>query len=101
MYLVALDDDTFGFSKVSIADMVAHLHTTYGHITRIKLESNHASISTMSTPKDPIETLWEHLCKVQCISIAGSNLLMDGTIKDLTLIMFEMTSVFTTACNTW
>jgi len=27
--------------------------------------------------------------------------LTDGTIHDLTLIMFEMTSVFTTACNTW
>jgi len=55
----------------------------------------------MWTPKDPIKTLWEHLCKVQHISIAGGNPLTDGAIKDLTLIMFETTSVFTTACDMW
>jgi len=55
----------------------------------------------MWTPEDPIKTLWECLCKVQCISIVGSNPLTDGTIKDLTLIMFETTSMFTTACDTW
>jgi len=31
----------------------------------------------------------------------GSNPLTDGAKKDLTLIMFEMTSVFTTACDMW
>ncbi len=101
LYLAALNDDMFGFSEVSIADMVVHLHTTYVPITHSELESNCASIATMWTPKDPIKTLWESLCKVQCISIAGSNLLTDGAIKDLTLIMFETTGMFTTACDRW
>jgi len=89
LYLAALDDDTFGFAEVSIADMVGCLHTTYGPITCIELKANWASISTMWTPKDPIKTLWEHLCEVQCISIAGRNPLTDGAIKDLTLIMLR------------
>jgi len=39
LYLAALDDDTFGFAEVSIADMVTHLHTTcYGPITHLSLK---------------------------------------------------------------
>jgi len=99
LYFAALDDDMFGFSEVSIADLVVHLHTTYGPITCSELESNCASIATMWTPKDPIKTLWEHLCIVQCISVAGSNPLTDGAIKDLMIIMFETTGVFITTCD--
>jgi len=33
LFLAVLDDDTFGFADVSIAAMIAHLHTTYGPIT--------------------------------------------------------------------
>jgi len=71
LYLAALDDDTFGFSEVTIAVMITNLHTTYGPITCQELKTNCASIPTMWTPDDPIETLWECLHKVQCISIAG------------------------------
>jgi len=100
LYLAALNDDTFGFAEVSITDMLTHLCTTYGPITCIELESNRASIATMWTPDNPIETLWEHLREVQRISIAGGDPLTDGAIRDLTLIMFEMMGVFTIACDT-
>jgi len=38
LYLTILKDATFGFSNVSIADMIAHLQTTYGTVTRTNLE---------------------------------------------------------------
>jgi len=101
LYLETLDDDTFGFAKVSIVDMIAHLCTTYGPITWSNLESNCTSISSMWTPDDPIKTLWECLCEAQHISIVGGDLLTDGAICNLMFIMFETTCIFTTTCDTW
>jgi len=60
LYLVKINDDTFGFFDLTIATMITHLHTNYGPIMHAKLENNCASISTIWTPDDPIETLWEH-----------------------------------------
>ncbi len=101
LYLAALDNDTFSFADVTVVAMVTHLRTNYGPITHAKLETNHASIATIWTPDNPIKTLWEHLWEIQCISITGGDALTDNAIKDLTLIMFEATSMFTTACDTW
>jgi len=33
LYLVALDNNTFGFADISMANMLTHLHTAYGTIT--------------------------------------------------------------------
>ena len=101
LYLTALDDDTFGFSEVTIATMITHLRTTYGPITRRELELNRASIPTVWTPDDPIETLWGCLREIQRVSIAGGDPLTDAAICDLTFLMFEATGVFTTACDMW
>jgi len=81
--------------------MITHLHISYGPITCAELEINCASIATIWTPDNPIETLWEQLHEIQRISVTGSNPLTNKAIKDLTFLMFEATSVFTTACDTW
>jgi len=101
LYLAALDDDTFGFADVTVAAMITHLRTNYGPIMRAELETNRASIATIWTPDDPIETLWERLREIQRISVIGGDALTDNAIKDLTFLMFEATGVFTTACDTW
>jgi len=101
IYLAVLDDDVFGFADISIATMLTHLHTTYGPITRAELKRNQASIATIWTPDDPIETLWERLREIQQISIAGNDPLSDNAITDLTFAMFETTGVFTMGCDTW
>ena len=101
LYLAALDDDTFGFADVSISAMLVHLRTTYGPITRGELEANRASIATMWTHDEPIETLWERMREVQRIALTGGDPLTDDALRDLTLLMFEATGVFTTACDMW
>jgi len=65
------------------------------------LETNRASIATIGTPDDPIETLWEKLHKIQCIATAGGEPLADITIVELAFVVFKDTGVFTTACDMW
>jgi len=59
LYLTILEDTTFGFSEVTVLDMLTHLSTTYSTITRNDLERNRASIATLWSPSDPIKTLWD------------------------------------------
>ena len=101
LYLDALDDATFGFAQVSVYDMLTHLSTTYGTITRTELEANRASIATLWTPGEPIEQLWGRLREVQRIATAGGDPISDLAILDLTFLLFESTGVFTAACAIW
>jgi len=101
IYLAALDNDVFGFAEVTIADMLTHLHATYGTITRAELETNRASISTLWTPSEPIKTLWERLREVQRVATAGADPLTNATLMDLTFLLFESTGVFPLACDLW
>jgi len=64
LYLVALEDATFGFANVTVAEMLTHLNTTYGTLTCSDLEKNRASISTLWNLNEPIKLLWEHLREV-------------------------------------
>ena len=101
LYLAELEDDVFGYSEVTIAQMITHLEATYGTITREELEKNRNSIATAWTLDDPIPSLWERLKEIKRISIAGNDELSDTTLIELTFLMFEKTGVFTTACDTW
>jgi len=99
LYLVALEHDDFGFAEVTLVAMLAHLQTTYGWLTRAALKTNRASIATIWTPDDLIETLWEKLHEIQCVAAAGGKLFADISIVELAFVMFKDTRVFTTACN--
>jgi len=101
LYLAALNDDTFGFAQVSVYDMLTHLSTTYGTITRAELEANRASIATLWTPGEPIEQLWECLHEVRHIATVGGDSISDQAILDLTFLLFESMGIFTMACDMW
>jgi len=80
LYLTILEDAIFGFSNVSVADMIGHLQTTYGTVTRTDLEKNRASIATLWTPSEPIELLWSRLREVQRIATCGNEPIADAAI---------------------
>jgi len=101
LYLTILEDATFGFATVSVADMIAHLQNTYGTLTRTDLEKNRASISSLWTPSEPIELLWDRLREVQRIAAFGNEPISDAAIVELTHLLFETSGVFAHTCETW
>jgi len=101
LYLTILEDATFGFSNVSVADMIAHLQTTYGTVTHTDLEKNRASISTLWTPSEPIKLLWDWLREVQRIATVGQEPISDAAVIKLTHLLFESSGVFPHACEAW
>jgi len=81
--------------------MLTHLQTTYGTITRAKLEANQASIATLWSPTDPIKLLWECLHEVQHIATVRGDPITNQAIIDLTFLLLESTGVFTMSCDMW
>jgi len=84
-----------------VTNMLLHLHTAYGLITCSELESNRASIATLWTPNEPIESLWERLHEVRCIATIGNDPITDVALVDLTILLLESTGVFPLACDLW
>jgi len=96
LYLTALEDPLFGYATVTVIDMITHLSTTYGTLTWSILEKNRASISSLWTPTEPIELLWERLHEVCRIATAGNDPILDAVAIDLTHLLFESTGLFLT-----
>jgi len=101
LYLATLEDAIFGFATVTVADMLVHLSTTNGMLTRSDLEKNWASITSLWNPNEPIKLLWEHLREVCCIAMDGNNPISDTAAIDLTHLLFESTGMFAHACDNW
>ena len=101
LYLTAIEDATFGFATVSVADMITHLQNTYGTLTRADLEKNRASIATLWTPSEPLELLWGRLREVQRIATFAQEPIPDATLVELTHLLFEASGVFPHACESW
>lgn len=100
-YLAALQHDDYGYATVTIAQMLTHLTTTYGRLTRTDLEKNRASITSCWNCDEAIEDLWLRLSEIKRIATDGNEPLTDNAIMELTFLMFEQTGVFTTACDMW
>jgi len=94
-----LEHDDFGLAEVTMVAMLAQLQITYRQLTRAALETNRASIATIWTPDDLIETLWEMLHVIQHVATVGSELLADNTIVELAFVMFKDTGVLTTTSS--
>jgi hypothetical protein len=101
LYLSAISHEEFGFADVTPFQMLEHLQATYGIITRAEVEHNRGSIQSAWNLDDPIEMLWTRLTEIRRISREAQEELSAATIMELTILMFEHTGVFTTACDMW
>ena len=70
-------------------------------MTRAEVETNRNSIANVWTIDEPIEDLWQRLNEIQLLAAAADEAISDTTIMELTVLMFESTGVFTSACSWW
>ena len=101
VYLAALRDKVYGFSDVTLVQMLTHLVTKYAIITRAELEANRLQLSHAWNVDDPIETLWTRVIEICSLATDGKEPLTDATTIELLTIMLEKTGLFTSACEAW
>jgi hypothetical protein len=100
-YLCILEDVDYGYSDVTILEMITHLKTTYCTIEPEEFERNRNALTTAWNPDDPIEELWQRLQEIQRYAIAAGEPITDAAALRLALVVFENTGVFTTAAEKW
>jgi len=64
-YLEEIADPDVEYANVTLLEMLNHLFTNYGDVTREDLDANEADLKQPWNPPDPIETLWMQATRAQ------------------------------------
>ena len=101
MYLEPLRDRNTGFAHIPLRDMLTHLFTNYGQITRKDLQDN---MKTLSEPYDvntPMETLFNTYKDCQDYAEAGEHPLNEQQIIDAAYTAIYDTGYYFDDCDDW
>jgi hypothetical protein len=101
VYYKVLDDDTFGYSDVTIVALLNHLSTTYGLITQADLITNCDRLTEPWNPDEVFEKLWERIHNIRATATEGGEAISDGTTIELTLVVLQKAGVYSHAITTW
>ena len=96
-----LADDTFGYADVTIVQLLTHLTSEYGTLTRTDLELNRNLLKETWNPDAEFATLWTRIKTVRQIATAGGDAISDNTTMELTLIALRQAGVYAHAIQTW
>lgn len=72
-----MSDPLWGYSQVTVLQLLTHLHETYGTITPDQLDENAVMLDREWNPNDPLERLWQRVR--ECCSFAHVS---DDTISE-------------------
>jgi hypothetical protein len=96
-----LEDDTFGYAGVTILQLLNHINSEYGKMTRTDLEINRNLLKAALNPDDEFATLWTHIKTVRQIASDGGDPISDNTTMELTLQALREAGVYGHALQTW
>ena len=86
-YIASLEDPLFGFTNVSVHDILHHLETTYAALDPDALTANMEALRAPWDPSETMEPLWQRGVNAQQMAQAGGNPITDG---DLLLIFRDL-----------
>jgi hypothetical protein len=96
-----LADDIFGYADVTIVQLLTHISSEYGTLTRTDLELNRNRLKETWNPDDEFATLWTKIKTVRQIATDGGDAISDNTTMELTLIALRQAGVYAHAIQTW
>ena len=101
IYLSALNDRMFGFSRVTCLQMLTHLKTRYGQVTMEMKDENMQRMSAAWQPPTPIDILFQQLEDGVYFAAAAQEPLVDTAVARLGYNIIVKTGLFTEACRDW
>jgi hypothetical protein len=97
IFVSALNDDAL----VSCADVLAHLHDTYGTITPDQLTANRAVFTAEWSTESPIEDLWTRTQGCRRFATAGGDPITEAETVRTLLGVVERAALLATAVADW
>lgn len=100
-HIFALHDEHAGYGNITTLQMLTHLWTTYGLITREELKANLARLNEPWHPTTSIVVFFKQVQKAATFAINGNAPIGDANIVMHAYNNIEATGVFTVACRDW
>jgi hypothetical protein len=100
-FIANLFDDVTGFGSVTTIEILNHLSTTYGVITREQMKMNLALFNSDWCPPTPIENLFQRFKQCRSFAIKGGNPINDVTTVDAGYDIILRGGMHSLACTDW
>ena len=100
-YICSLEDPLFGFTNVSVHDILQHLEDTYAALDADALTSNLESLHAPWEPSETMEPLWQRCVMAQRVAQAGGVPISDGALLLTMRAVIKNTSLFFLDLRDW
>lgn len=100
-FVSSLKHELTGFSTVTPRQLVAHLETTYGNVTRSHLDANLVALETPWDPSDSMEDLWTRCAQCEHIAAAGNETISPALKMRLMLKVLTQSGLFSLDIRDW
>jgi hypothetical protein len=100
-FLAPLHHHITGFGALTAIQILNHLHTTYGTITREQMKENLQLFNSDWSPPTPIETLFQRFKDCRSFATIGGNEINDVTTVDTGYDIILRGGMHTSACTDW
>jgi hypothetical protein len=102
LFLEAIRDPTHGFALLTTLDLVTHLWTHYGRVSREKLHANTLALLKPSwSANDSIEALFKEINQRAQLGRAANSPYPDTLLAEAVYQNVAATGLFTTRCELW
>ena len=95
------DNPLFGYNKITPAQMMQHLVTTYGHMTPDELEANKKRLEEEFNVDDGIKSLWQRISEIKTLATGAGEPIPDSAVIHCTLQVLKNTGLYTQGCRNW
>ena len=96
-----LDNPLFGYNKITPAQMLQHLITTYGQMTPDELKANEKRLEQEFNVDDGIESLWRCISDIQTLATTAGEPIPNSVVIRRTLQVINNTGLYTQGCRDW
>ena len=100
-YISSLADPLFGYTNVSVHQILRHLETTYAALDPDALFKNLEELRSPWEPAESMEPLWQRGVNAQRMATAGGEPITDGTLLMIFRDILKNTGVFTLDLRDW
>ena len=100
-YLSSLDDDMFGFTNVTLVQLITHLVDNYAEIDADALTKNMEDLKLPWEPNDTMEPLWQRGNKAQRVANAGNDPITDASLLRIYRDLLHSSGLFPLDIRDW
>ena len=100
-FISSLDDDIFGFTNVTVVQLLTHLSDNYARIDQDALTANLEELKLPWEPAETLEPLWDRGTRAQRVAQAGNEPITDTALVRIFRDLLQGSGLFPLDIRDW